>query len=610
MSAWPKAAFDDGNERMKTAARCAMKNRSVENVEQTAKARSCHVPADGNSIVIGVFDSKGTSVVTGHRYDHVIFKLVSQVHSLYGIVGTALSCLGITLQAWCCEVCATGLTQALAGASLSTGERVGHRLDPGSFVRGMILLSDHLWFCAEAKLTRARDKEQQQQQQQQRQQRQRQEQRQRQRQHEPSWPALLASMGEPSPAAQAHRLLSASPSPTLPPSPGGGGGGKGGRGTDNGGKPPLPGNSARPAWRLETCYPQGASSGQCFTVESADAVCARNWSRGAAARGDQRQQTWGPPQPTPLWNLSDFYLSFCNSYTLWELFSGLSSPNTLNCSLDVVLKEGGEMTTCRQCVEAYQDYDHHAQEKYEEFESVLHKYLQSEEYSVKSCPEDCKVAPVVFRSGPPFTHSAVLSAFINCGGRGSRVKGGLGVWTGAGGRGPRVEVVSRRNKRTLDILKYGIERTGERSLWRETRLKRPVLMTLIGFNALEGTIGGDICTFKKTAYLMNPAANLGKEKDVAGKYMFMLLLIPPRLEPPLGRVLLSISPQRVGPVTEGLPSCNHSGDLPSSSGSGRPSAFPSSSSLRILTSHRHAQPPDLAACVKVWTVSPASSDLE
>ncbi|ERE91010.1 transmembrane protein [Cricetulus griseus] len=50
------------------------------------------------------------------------------------------------------------------------------------------------------------------------------------------------------------------------------------------------------------------------------------------------------------------------------------------------------MTTCRQCVEAYQDYDHHAQEKYEEFESVLHKYLQSDEYSVKSCPEDCKLS--------------------------------------------------------------------------------------------------------------------------------------------------------------------------------------------------------------------------
>lgn len=60
------------------------------------------------------------------------------------------------------------------------------------------------------------------------------------------------------------------------------------------------------------------------------------------------------------------------------------------------------MTTCRQCIEAYQDYDHHAQEKYEEFESVLHKYLQSEEYSVKSCPEDCKVGTVDFFFFCPF----------------------------------------------------------------------------------------------------------------------------------------------------------------------------------------------------------------
>ncbi|GAB5566467.1 transmembrane protein FAM155A isoform X1 [Prionailurus iriomotensis] len=222
-----------------------------------------------------------------------------------------------------------------------------------------VLLSDHLWFCAEAKLTRARDKEQQQQQQhqqhqqqqrqqQQRQRQQQQQQQQRQRQQEPSWPALLASMGESSPAAQAHRLLSASSSPTLPPSPGDGGGGKGDRGKNNRSKALFLGNSAKPLWRLETCYPQGASSGQCFTVESADAVCARNWSRGVAAAGEEQH-------------------------------------------LDVVLKEGGEMATCRQCVEAYQDYDHHAQEKYEEFESVLHKYLQSEEYSVKSCPEDCKI---------------------------------------------------------------------------------------------------------------------------------------------------------------------------------------------------------------------------
>ncbi|XP_030894654.1 transmembrane protein FAM155A [Leptonychotes weddellii] len=265
------------------------------------------------------------------------------------------------------------------------------RLSLASLLFFTVLLSDHLWFCAEAKLTRTRDKEQQQH----RQRRQQQQQQQRHRQHEPSWPALLASMGEPSPAAQAHRLLSASSSPTLPPSPGdggGGGGGKGNRGKNNRSKALFLGNSAKPVWRLETCYPQGASSGQCFTVESADAVCARNWSRGVAAAGEE--QPVRGTHPAPLWNLSDFYLSFCNSYTLWELFSGLSSPSTLNCSLDVVLKEGGEMTTCRQCVEAYQDYDHHAQEKYEEFESVLHKYLQSEEYSVKSCPEDCKMTSV------------------------------------------------------------------------------------------------------------------------------------------------------------------------------------------------------------------------
>ena len=78
----------------------------------------------------------------------------------------------------------------------------------------------------------------------------------------------------------------------------------------------------------------------------------------------------------------------------------------------MVLKEGGEMTTCRQCVEAYQDYDHHAQEKYEEFESVLHKYLQSEEYSVKSCPEDCKVGTRGFF--PPFL--ALLSLCVLGGG--------------------------------------------------------------------------------------------------------------------------------------------------------------------------------------------------
>ncbi|NXE89942.1 F155A protein, partial [Menura novaehollandiae] len=144
------------------------------------------------------------------------------------------------------------------------------------------------------------------------------------------------------------------------------------------GKAAFLGNStARP---LETCPPPGSSSGQCFSVGDAEEVCRR---RGASGRPRGAGQS-----PAPGWDLTDFYLSFCNSYTLWELFAGLSNPDTLNCSLDVVLKGEG---SCSQCVQAYQRYDQHAQEKYEEFEVMLQKYLQSDEYSVKSCPEDCKV---------------------------------------------------------------------------------------------------------------------------------------------------------------------------------------------------------------------------
>ncbi|NWR71566.1 F155A protein, partial [Centropus unirufus] len=139
----------------------------------------------------------------------------------------------------------------------------------------------------------------------------------------------------------------------------------------------LENSTARP---LETCPPLGSSSEQCFSVGDAEAVCQR---RGMPGRSRGVGQS-----PAPGWDLTDFYLSFCNSYTLWELFAGLSNPDTLNCSLDVVLRGGG---SCSQCVQAYQRYDQHAQEKYEEFEVMLQKYLQSDEYSVKSCPEDCKV---------------------------------------------------------------------------------------------------------------------------------------------------------------------------------------------------------------------------
>ncbi|KAI6078695.1 Transmembrane protein FAM155A [Aix galericulata] len=212
------------------------------------------------------------------------------------------------------------------------------RLSLASLLFFTVLLSDHLWFCAEAKFTGTGEKEQPPPD-----------------KPEPAEPELLAAMGEPAPPSP--RLL-APPSPSLPPSPSGGGGGGGSSGHANGteprhGKAAFLGNST--AGPPETCPPPSSSSGQCFSVGDAEAVCRR---RGGPGRPQGAGQS-----PAPGWDLTDFYLSFCNSYTLWELFAGLSNPDTLNCSLDVVLRGGG---SCSQCVQAYQRYDQHAQEKYEE----------------------------------------------------------------------------------------------------------------------------------------------------------------------------------------------------------------------------------------------------
>lgn len=237
------------------------------------------------------------------------------------------------------------------------------RLSLASLLFFTVLLSDHLWFCAEAKFTGTGEKEQPPPD-----------------KPEPAEPELPPGMGEPSPPAP--RLLTP-PEPSLPPSPGNGGGGGGGSEPRHGEAAFLGNSTAAPP---ETCPPPGRSSGRCFSVGDAEAVCRR--------RGDPGRPRGAGQSPAPGWELTDFYLSFCNSYTLWELFAGLSNPDTLNCSLDVVLRGGG---SCSQCVQAYQRYDQHAQEKYEEFEVMLQKYLQSDEYSVKSCPEDCKVgAPAVF----------------------------------------------------------------------------------------------------------------------------------------------------------------------------------------------------------------------
>ncbi|NXF69351.1 F155B protein, partial [Ciccaba nigrolineata] len=93
----------------------------------------------------------------------------------------------------------------------------------------------------------------------------------------------------------------------------------------------------------------------------------------------------------------NFNLSFCDTYTIWDLLREMAGPDGLDCSLDNLMVDlvvaaagalGGE--ACSSCVQAYQRLDQHAQEKYEEFDLLLEKYLQSEDYSVRSCLTDCK----------------------------------------------------------------------------------------------------------------------------------------------------------------------------------------------------------------------------
>ncbi|XP_036988976.2 NALCN channel auxiliary factor 2 [Artibeus jamaicensis] len=95
----------------------------------------------------------------------------------------------------------------------------------------------------------------------------------------------------------------------------------------------------------------------------------------------------------------NFTLSFCDTYTVWDLLLGMDRPDSLDCSLDTLLGDllavvaspgSGAWEVCSNCIEAYQRLDRHAQEKYDEFDLVLHKYLQAEEYSIRSCTKGCK----------------------------------------------------------------------------------------------------------------------------------------------------------------------------------------------------------------------------
>nr|XP_057908031.1 NALCN channel auxiliary factor 1-like isoform X2 [Doryrhamphus excisus] len=191
------------------------------------------------------------------------------------------------------------------------------RLSLASLLFLTILLSDHLWFCAEAKLARTRDK--------------------------------LGSSGLPPPQTHsAHSSLRGNPDAI------------------------FLGNSSKRLWRLETCHTESLSD-TCLTFADADHLCRVLSDKGS----------------TPAVNMSHFYLSFCNSYSLLDLFYGSTSPDNLNCSLDVL--GDGDTTRCSLCVQAYQRYDQHAQEKYDDFELLTWKY-EPAAYSVRTCMERCKTA--------------------------------------------------------------------------------------------------------------------------------------------------------------------------------------------------------------------------
>ncbi|XP_032385122.1 transmembrane protein FAM155A [Etheostoma spectabile] len=206
------------------------------------------------------------------------------------------------------------------------------RLSLASLLFITVLLSDHLWFCAEAKLTRTRDK----------------------RSDEG---LAITDMGEYPNSLHQH--------PTSPD-------------TNHLAREQdviFLGNSTKPLWRMDTCHPDSLSK-DCFTFTDARTVCL-----GLSGRGEKGTQL-------AYVNLSDLYLSFCNSYSLLDLFYGFTSPDDLNCTLDMAM--GVDLLGCSKCVRAYQLIDKRAEDNYREFELLVQKY-ETDAYSVRTCMEECKM---------------------------------------------------------------------------------------------------------------------------------------------------------------------------------------------------------------------------
>ncbi|XP_054642267.1 NALCN channel auxiliary factor 1 [Dunckerocampus dactyliophorus] len=227
------------------------------------------------------------------------------------------------------------------------------RLSLASLLFITILLSDHLWFCAEATLTRTRDKR-----------------------------SGSGGLGIRETGEQPHSLHWVPPLP--PPS-------SSSQPPSSSSPPPPPdpyrltreqdaiflGNSTEPLWRMDTCHPDSVSK-DCFTFTDADTVCL---GLSTAGGGEGTQSAYV--------NLSDLYLSFCNSYSLLDLFYGFTSPHDMNCTLDMAM--GADAPGCGECVRAYQLLDRQAEDNYREFELLVRKY-ETDAYSVRTCMEECKLA--------------------------------------------------------------------------------------------------------------------------------------------------------------------------------------------------------------------------
>ncbi|XP_068457894.1 NALCN channel auxiliary factor 1 [Clinocottus analis] len=207
------------------------------------------------------------------------------------------------------------------------------RLSLASLLFITVLLSDHLWFCAEAKLTRTRDKRS-------------------------DKGLAFTDTGEypnslhrqrPPPSPEPSRLATKQDVIFL-------------------------GNSTKPLWRMDSCHPDSLSK-DCFTFADAESACL-----GLSGGGEEGT-------PLAYVNLSDLYLSFCNSYSLLDLFYGFTSPDNLNCTLDMAM---GDLRGCSECVRAYQLLDQLAEEDYREFDLLVTKY-ETDAYSVRTCMEECKM---------------------------------------------------------------------------------------------------------------------------------------------------------------------------------------------------------------------------